>query len=339
MSKLVALGLTAIGATLAAKQSRNRYRSQRKKRRRRSNDWHDAVDTQSDVQGDLPSERTASNLEEGEVKSAEAIPFFSPLLLLSHAAITLIIVYVFPWMAYAMEASVLSLAFHIVFVVFLKMLINLQIRRTRRMGRGPSHGKQRKDDTEKCPLVTEAMRDSIRALNGVWLKDKDLSDDMSPVFDLMKMSVMLRTAIGHITGVEINAIPPSDKADDDSDAGDSSSLDRPRESYERGIYSFSVLTGILWFKIREKYILDGLTVVCHKRRDRRRGGAFAIAFPSADGGIEVKTAFGHPLKGTMHERIFSPVEGILHIETTVSTDENGSVSYRQVYRKRVQKNL
>lgn len=98
------------------------------------------------------------------------------------------------------------------------------------------------------PLIT-ARPETIEALNGVWIKDKQASDSMDAVCDLMKMNGLLRMAIGLIKGVEILAIPGED-------------------------FKLDVLSGVLWFKIKEKYKLTG-EEARHRRRDLR-GGELAV---------------------------------------------------------------
>jgi len=87
--------------------------------------------------------------------------------------------------------------------------------------------------------------ESILDLNGVWMKDKEASDSMDPVCDLMQLPRLLRMAVGLIKGVEI--------------------LSDPNDSFQ-----LNVLSGIMWFKIKEKYRLNG-EETRHRRRDFRRG--------------------------------------------------------------------
>jgi hypothetical protein len=77
------------------------------------------------------------------------------------------------------------------------------------------------------------------------MKDKEASDSMDPVCDLMQLPRLLRMAVGLIKGVEI--------------------LSDPNDSFQ-----LNVLSGIMWFKIKEKYRLNG-EETRHRRRDFRRG--------------------------------------------------------------------
>ena len=97
-----------------------------------------------------------------------------------------------------------------------------------------------------------ARPETIDALNGVWMKDKEASDSMDPVCDLMRLNGLLRMAIGLIKGAEIFATP-----------GESFRMD--------------VLSGVLWFKIKEKYNLTGEEAK-HRRRDFRGGEKKAVNF-------------------------------------------------------------
>lgn len=88
----------------------------------------------------------------------------------------------------------------------------------------------------------------VDALVGVWLKDKELSDSMDPVCDLMSIHGIIRMAIGLIKGVEIEVVLGAEGRE----------------------FKFAVLSGVLWFKIRERYVLSG-PEVRHRRRDMRGG--------------------------------------------------------------------
>lgn len=168
-----------------------------------------------------------------------------------------------------------------------------------------------------APAVTEVQPDidlferpeRIDAVNGVWIKDKEASDSMDAVCDLMQLNGLLRMAIGLIRGVEIEAA---------------------RGSH----FKLSVISGVLWFKIRESYPLDG-TEVRHRRRDFRGGGSFGLARPAVDGGIEIKHRFGPVFEGTMQERFYCPQPDMLMVDTIVDVPERGpAVRYRQIYLKK-----
>jgi len=98
--------------------------------------------------------------------------------------------------------------------------------------------------TSIAPTVV-SRPERILDLNGVWKKDKEASDSMDPVCDLMQLPRLLRMAVGLIKGVEI--------------------VTDPNDSFQ-----LNVLSGIMWFKIKEKYSLNG-EESRHRRRDFRRG--------------------------------------------------------------------
>lgn len=332
MSVLIPLGLSAIGAVLAARRSRNRY-------------LRDRESTPSPVP--LPSDPASSSgqaprcervgdavgetLESCSMSRASPRSGLSssPVALLLHAFASLLVILLLPdlWTMVVGIVLLMLLAVHVTWAIVSRS--PRRVLRTAAGGGQESNAVERQ--TRHRPLSTDLM-ESIRALNGLWMKDKGLSDDMTPVCDLMQLSGMLRMAIGLIRGVEITAVPPLREEAKDQSMG-ATTKERGILENEDGLYAFAVLSGILWFKIREKYALDGVTEARHKRRDFRRGGAIGTASVSKKGGVEIRTRFGPPLEGTMRERIFSPEEGVLHIDTTVTLNGKGSVSYRQVYRK------
>eukprot|EP00887_Chlorella_sp_A99_P002457 scaffold10.g2457.t1 len=81
-------------------------------------------------------------------------------------------------------------------------------------------------------------------MGGVWVKDKQASDSMDVACSLMRLSGLVRAAVGLIKGLEIRITP--------------------------GQFEMAVLSGILWFKIRERYHTSGEARQLG-RRDLRRG--------------------------------------------------------------------
>ena len=167
---------------------------------------------------------------------------------------------------------------------------------------------------ELTPAAVLRQQESITQLNGVWIKDKELSDSMTPVCDLMQLNGVMRFAIGLIRGVQISCCPSK--------------------------FEFAVLSGVLWFKIKERYELNG-EESRHRRRDFRGGGSLGRATPAAEGGVEIAHRFGEPMPGVMEERFYCPEENVMFVDTVIALEvKNGggvpelqNLTYRQVYRK------
>lgn len=178
-----------------------------------------------------------------------------------------------------------------------------------------------------CVPLTEAQVREIQGqaaiCNGRWTKNRDLSDSMDPLSDLMRIHGLMRTAIGLINGADIKISGTK------SNHKDQSQRDRCVPTLH-----LNVLSGILWFKIRETYPLDRIEVR-HRRRDFRLGGTYGRAWWDADSqlpAIHIHNRFKGKLEGTMVEEYKWMTKSILHVDTTV-TIKDGSVSFRQVFNK------
>lgn len=175
----------------------------------------------------------------------------------------------------------------------------------------PVEGSARKDD--------DLYKHRIQLLNGNWLKNKDQSDSMDAVCDLMNMHAVIRLAINLIKGVDLSIVP--------SDTSPLSHMD----------FRLSVLSGILWFKINENFPLNAAEEVRHSRRDFRRGFSYGKAKESRNNGgsVEIFHRFEGAMAGSMHETMYCPEDDVLYVDTTVTVDETRqSVVYRQVYHRR-----
>lgn len=160
------------------------------------------------------------------------------------------------------------------------------------------------------PVIESEEERDVGELTGRWIKDKQASDSMDAVCDMMKLNSLLRAAINLIKGIDIEATPGVE-------------------------FRFAVLSGVLWFKIRERYPLDG-TEVQHRRRDFRGGGSMGKAMPCAGGGIIIHHRFGPVMAGTMEERFFCPNHDTLNVITTLDVPSRGPpLTYTQVYRKKM----
>jgi len=74
-----------------------------------------------------------------------------------------------------------------------------------------------------------------------WRKDHDCSESMDPLSDLMSIHGIMRMAINTIKGAELDVVRD--------------------ESSGVPVFKFDVLSGFLWFKVKEKYPMDW-TEVC-----------------------------------------------------------------------------
>jgi hypothetical protein len=171
--------------------------------------------------------------------------------LLIHGLLSLIILYTLPYWqsinAYLQSAYQETIAFTLVAFLTLHILIAFI---------SPTFFPSRHLQLASTVITADASTgiarpESILELNGVWTKDKEESDSMDPVCDLMQLPRLIRLAVGMISGVEI--------------------ITDPTDSFQ-----LNVLSGIMWFKIKEKYRLSG-EEARHRRRDFR-GGMKKIIF-------------------------------------------------------------
>lgn len=142
-------------------------------------------------------------------------------------------------------------------------------------------------------------------LNGLWIKDKETSDSMESAFELLRLNGLLRRAIRLIKGVYI------------------------RQS--SGEFELSVLSGILWFKVTERYPMDGSQ--CRwKRRDLRRGQHVGSVHVLPNGALQNQMTWPEPCGGSCTDMYFIPSPGTLWVDTELIVGGE-AVRYRQVYRK------
>lgn len=155
------------------------------------------------------------------------------------------------------------------------------------------------------PAVQPAVKTRSRDLSGVWLKDKAASDSMEEAMDATQLNFVLRRAIKLIKGVEIQQTPTD--------------------------FKFSVLSGILWFKVTETYPMDG-SIMRYKRRDLRPGQHRGWVTRTREGHICIKVEWDDPLGGRGSDVFYSPREGTLHADTVLYINGR-KVTYRTVYHK------
>jgi len=144
-------------------------------------------------------------------------------------------------------------------------------------------------------------------LQGYWSKDKVASDSMDQACNAMKLGGIIRAAIGLIKGIEI-------------------------KGFEEGVFQLDVLSGILWFRVKEVYPLDD-TVVKHRRRDMRKGGALGrarVLFSDGGGSIWLRNEFDG---GSLEEKFHLSGVNELHVDAVLRIGDGSPVKYKQVYRR------
>lgn len=209
------------------------------------------------------------------------------------------------WLQYVSTICIASLGVHSIAALYFSHQSHSHNRRQQH----PHHKPTANGGPRTAPLMvggpTRRVHD-LSALNGIWLKDRSLSDSMDAALDLIELHGIVRMAVNLVKGLEIHTTP--------------------------GEFRFSVLSGVLWFKITERYPLDG-EVRKHRRRDLRGGGSFGRVEPAPSGGIYCSNRFSEPLAGSVSEHFYCPLPNLLHVDT-VLTVRGKSVSYRQVYHKK-----
>ena len=245
-SKPLLIAAGAVGSILLAMSSRSKRHAATERRRR----CREAQEAAQIIIVETSRQIAANRNQNGSLQGRENHSILTmggvgglPLLL--HGLISLVLLYTVPswqpngiydqaaWQHSIGLALLASLTIHILIALFSPNL--LQFSRFRR---------QRQVAPPAVPAVV-SRPETILDLNGVWTKDKEASDTMDPVCDLMELPRLMRIAVGMIRGVEIIA--------------------DPNDSFQ-----LNVLSGIMWFKIKEKYSLNG-EEARHRRRDFRGG--------------------------------------------------------------------
>ncbi|KAI7843694.1 hypothetical protein COHA_002593 [Chlorella ohadii] len=143
-------------------------------------------------------------------------------------------------------------------------------------------------------------------LSGVYVKDKVASDSLDEACDVMRLGGLVRIAIGLIKGVELRQ--------------------------QDGVFTFVLHSGILWFKVTERYSEDGRPAR-FKRRDLRRGTHVGhVERCPTTGGILMHVKWGDPMGGHGRDHFYLADKDVLHVDTTLTVGDR-TVRYRQVYRK------
>eukprot|EP00892_Ulva_mutabilis_P010896 jgi/Ulvmu1/8179/UM040_0076.1 len=151
--------------------------------------------------------------------------------------------------------------------------------------------------------ITDVLPYTPDQINGMWIKDRKRSDDMSPVCDAMHMFGLLRQAIKILKGTRLCLSP---------------------EGFD--VVGVSVIPLL---KIVERYPLDG-TEAKHRRRDQRGGGSWGRAEATPEGML-IQYRWGHPYPGTLRELFRLTAGGTeMHLEAE-GVIEGAPVRFRMIH--------
>eukprot|EP00878_Enallax_costatus_P043997 GHUV01052133.1.p1 GENE.GHUV01052133.1~~GHUV01052133.1.p1 ORF type:complete len:130 (+),score=22.91 GHUV01052133.1:443-832(+) len=128
---------------------------------------------------------------------------------------------------------------------------------------------------------------------------------MNEAITLMGLSGLMRQAIKLIKGVRITQ-------DDVS-------------------FTMAVFSVISWFKVSERYTLDGATG-SYRRRDFRRGRhSGSLSVPAHDK-VQLNVAWNDPFGGTGTDVFHMPNPDVLHVDSEMLV-HGKSCKYRTVYKR------
>ncbi|KAL3144821.1 hypothetical protein ABBQ38_001930 [Trebouxia sp. C0009 RCD-2024] len=175
----------------------------------------------------------------------------------------------------------------------------------RRMGTKVPERKHTAKRQPRQRTQQEANQPRTPNMTGVWIKDKAASDSMEPTLDMMKINRLIRSAVRLVKGTQ---------------------LKQSENSFE-----ITVLSGILWFKIREEYPLTG-EVRRFKRRDLRKGLHKGVAEHLPDGAVCVTLEWDEPLGGIGTDVFYVPAPKLLYVDSTIVM-HGQTVKYRTIYHK------
>ncbi|GFR41900.1 hypothetical protein Agub_g2690 [Astrephomene gubernaculifera] len=114
-------------------------------------------------------------------------------------------------------------------------------------------------------------------LTGVWVKDPSRSDPLDEAMDAMQLGGLTRTAVRLVRGLELDV--------------------RGGSRFELAVFSV-----VPWFKVRERYPLDGSEVQCG-RRDLRRGKHSGSVAVQPDGSLLLSFTWGEPFAGSGYDHL------------------------------------
>jgi hypothetical protein len=148
---------------------------------------------------------------------------------------------------------------------------------------------------------------------------------MVPVMDTMQLGGLVRMAVKLVRGCEIKLLcPPSPSSSGGQEEGQGS----------HGEFQLDVFSAIKWFKVREKYPLDG-KIGRFKRRDLRGGRHEGRVEVLEDGALRLHLKWDEPHggMGTDTFRLISQDEMHVTSELRKSGIET-KISYNTVYRRK-----
>ncbi|KAI8101437.1 hypothetical protein M9435_001543 [Picochlorum sp. BPE23] len=159
----------------------------------------------------------------------------------------------------------------------------------------------------------------MKSCNGRWIKDREASDSMDPVCDIMGIGGIMKAAIRLIVGSDVTFLD---------------------NAQSPASFQFAAFSVIRWFKIRERYPLfnTSLSLVHHRRRDFRPGGMQGRIHVQHDAQtnrptVLIDNAFYGHRAGTMKEVFTWPREDVMHVDTVI-TNDHGSASFLQIFHRK-----
>jgi len=143
-------------------------------------------------------------------------------------------------------------------------------------------------------------------LSGAWRKDNAASDPMDAAFDLIQLNWLLRQAVTLVHGLQLR--------------------------FTADAFHLVVVSKIAWFKVAERYSLDG-TPQQNQRRDLRGGGTRSSC-TLRPWGIELLLVWEEPLAGReiMKFRL-SEDSQTMEVSSSVRLRSGGSTKYTHIYRR------
>ena len=174
-------------------------------------------------------------------------------------------------------------------------------------------------DRSHAKTVEQHLSAYMKQCNGRWIKDRDASDSMDPICDIMGIGGIMKAAIRLIIGSDVAFLDT---------AGDPAS------------FQFAAFSVITWFKIRERYPLfnTSLSLAHHRRRDFRAGGMQGRIHVQHDALtntpiVVIENSFYGVRAGTMKEVFTWPSQDLMHVDTVIIND-HGTASFLQIFHRK-----
>lgn len=155
--------------------------------------------------------------------------------------------------------------------------------------------------------------------------NRDASESMDPVCDLMAIGGIMRFALQFIVGSDV-------------------CFEHVSEGNSGMIFSFAAFSAVKWFKIKESYPTWG-DRARHRRRDLRSGGMYGCMkftqetrfSPALNRHVntpivDITNEFHGYRPGTLQEVFRWPEDGLMIVDSTI-TNEHGSARFSQIFRR------